>query len=835
MIVVMPSLTRAEATARAATVDVREYEIDLDLTAEGDTFFARTVVRFDASEGASTFLEFEPVTVGSMTLNGVPLPESALTEGRLVLTGLATSNELAVAAVMRYSNTGEGLHKYLDPADGSTYLYQHMFINNAGRILPAFDQPDLKASFRISVTAPTGWRVAANGPLLSGKDGRWEFEATKPISTYLCSLIAGPYHQVTDEHDGIPLALYARAALAETLEADAPEIFEITKQCLDRFHEIFDIRYPFGHYQQAFAPEFNFGAMEYPGLVVFRDEFLHRSAVTESEREHRANVIAHEMAHMWFGDLVTMAWWDDLWLNESFAEYMGTRIASEATRFPGTWTTFAMQRKAWGLRADQHPSTHPVAPAEVADTDQALLNFDGISYAKGAAVLKQLVAWVGDDAFRAGVNAHFATHAYGNATLADLLSALSKAGGRDLSTWADVWLRRAQVNTLRTEVVRDGSTYAEVAVVQTAPAAYPTLRPHKLGIGLWDRAADGSISRRKLIEAEVEATGRTVVPELAGEPVADLLLLNDGDLTYAKIRLDEESTAAVPAVLPLLGDSLARAVLWAATLDAVVDGESPVAELVTLVLAALPVESEVVIVEDILRATRSLVDRYSTPETRPAALELVAQAADRLLAASEPGGSRRLAAVRGLIGATVDTGRLQGWLDGREVPEGLTIDADLRWLIVYRLAVLGAAGADVIEAEFARDRSALGEQWATRCRAARPDPEAKAAAWASIITDAALSNRLVEVTASGFWQTEQIDLVRPYVARYFAEMPAMMRMRSGMSAERTAGAAYPHLVVEPETRKLAADLLARDDLDPILRRVVLDADDDLRRALAARF
>ncbi|XVU26927.1 aminopeptidase N [Actinoplanes sp. CA-054009] len=831
----MPSLTRAEATARAATVDVHEYEIDLDLTAEGDTFGARTVVRFSARPGASTFLEFEPVSVASITLNGEPVPAGAMDGERLHLSDLAERNELAVDAVMRYSNTGEGLHKYVDPADDSTYLYQHMFINNAGRILPSFDQPDMKASFRVSVTAPAGWLVAANGPLVAGADGRWEFAPTKPISTYLCSLIAGPYHSVTAEHDGIPLALYARKALAGPLEAEAPEIFEVTRQCLDRFHEIFDIRYPFGHYQQAFAPEFNFGAMEYPGLVVFRDEFIYRSAVTESEREHRANVIAHEMAHMWFGDLVTMAWWDDLWLNESFAEYLGTRIASEATRFPDTWTTFAMQRKAWGLRADQHPSTHPVAPAEVTDTDQALLNFDGISYAKGAAVLKQLVAWVGDEAFLAGVNAHFEAHAYGNATLADLLTALSAASGRDLTTWAEVWLRRAQVNTLRTEVVRESGTYASVAVLQTAPERYPTLRPHKVGLGLYDRSADGAVVLRKRVEIEVQATARTEVPELAGEPVADLLLLNDGDLTYAKIRLDEESTAAVPALLPLIDDSLARAVLWASTLDAVVDGERPVAELVTLVLAALPVESEVVVVEDVLRATRSLVDRYSTPETRPAALELVAQAADRLLAVSEAGGSRQLAAARGLIGATVDVKRLAGWLEGHDVPEGLAIDADLRWLIVYRLAVLGSADTAMIDAEFERDRSATGEQWAARSRAARPDAEAKAAAWESVIGDTKLSNRLVEMTASGFWQAEQLDLIRPYVARYFADMPEMMRVRSGMSAEKTATYAFPNIMVEADTRRLAAELLASDDLDPILRRVVQDADDDLRRALAARF
>ncbi|BBH66550.1 aminopeptidase [Actinoplanes sp. OR16] len=830
----MPTLTRAEAADRASLVDVETYHVDLDVTGDGDTFRSRAVVRFRARPGAATFLEFEPVEIVTLTLNGVAVDPSAVRDGRLHLSDLAESNELVADARMRYSIDGEGLHRYTDPADGNVYLYQHLFINNGGRVLPCFDQPDLKASWQVSVAAPEDWTVATNGTLVARDGGRWEFAPTKRISTYLASLIAGKYHVRTDEHDGIPLALYARAALAEHLDAEAAEIFEVTKQCLDRFHEMFAIRYPFGHYQQAFAPEFNFGAMEYPGLVVFRDEYIPRSVITESEREHRANVIAHEMAHQWFGDLVTMAWWDDLWLNESFAEYLGTRVTSEATRFRGAWTTFAMQRKAWGLRADQRPSTHPVAPSEVTDTDAALLNFDGISYAKGAAVLKQLVAWLGDEAFLAGLNAHFETHAYGNATLADLLGALSKASGRDLSGWAEVWLRRAQVNTLRAEVSRDGANYAEVAIVQTAPEAFPTLRPHRVGIGLFDQVAGGAVVRRKRIDVELDASGRTVIGELAGEPAADLLLLNDGDLTYAKVRLDEQSAAAVPLLLPLIDDSLARAVIWAATLDAVVDGERPVAELVTLVLAALPVETEVVIVEDVLRATRGLVDRYATPETRPAALELVAQAAERLLLASPAGSSGQLAAARGLIGSTTAVARLRGWLTGENVPDGLVVDADLRWLIQYRLAVLGAAGADEIEAERERDRSASGEQWAARCRAALPDPAAKESAWNAVVTDGRLSNRLAELTASGFWQPEQLGLLSGYAERYFAEMPEMMRVRSGMSAEKAALAAYPDVAVSEETRRLAAALLAQPDLSPILRRVVLDADDDMRRALTAR-
>ncbi|HEY7274167.1 MAG TPA: aminopeptidase N [Actinoplanes sp.] len=834
----MPSLTRTEAAVRAEIIDVDAYDLDLDLTGTGETFRSRTVLTFRAPEGSSTFVEFEPVRLISATLNGRPVDAGSLADDRLALAGLAERNELVVEADMAYSNTGEGLHRFVDPADGLVYLYADVFLDSARRVFPCFDQPDLKARFTVSVTAPEDWLVASNAAAAGpATGGRWRFEQTAPLSTYLVTLIAGPYHARTDAHDGIPLFLYARRSLATFLDAEADELFTITKQCLDRYHEIFAARYPFGLYQQAFVPEFNAGAMENAGLVIFRDEYIYRSAVTESERSDRAAVVAHEMAHMWFGDLVTMTWWDDLWLNESFATYMGIRVAADATRFTTTPTTFAMGHKAWGMRADQRPSTHSVAPDDVADTALALLNFDGISYAKGAAVLTQLAAWVGEKAFLAGLNEHIGAHAYGNATLADLLAALSRASGRDLGSWAEVWLRREQVNTLRAEVVRDGGRYAAVTIVQTAPEDHPTLRPHRLGIGLYDHRADGTVVCRRRLEVDVDPAvdgGRTEVADLTGEPVADLLLLNDGDLTYAKIRLDDGTVAAVPPLLPLLEDSLARAVIWGATLDTVVDGERPVAELVAQVFAALPAETEVVILEDVLKITRGLVDRYSTPETRPAALALIAAACERTLAAAPAGDSRQLAAARGLIGATVDTARLSGWLAGDGIPDGLAVDADLRWLILCRLVVLGAAGAEAIDAELAGDRSATGEQWAARCRAAVPSEDAKAAAWTTIISDTTVSNRIAESTAAGFWQPEQLALTDSYVERYFADMPAMMAVRTGFSAERVALLAYPSVVVEERTRRLAADLLARPDLPTILRRVVTDADDDVRRALDAR-
>ncbi|HEU4424002.1 MAG TPA: aminopeptidase N [Pilimelia sp.] len=837
----MPSLTRTEAAARAALLTVQSYEIELDLTGGAEVFRSSSTIRFraDPAAGDGTFVELKPARLYAARLNGQPLDPAALTGDRLPLTGLREdANELVVEADMAYSNTGEGVHRFVDPADGETYLYAMSFLDDTHRIFACFDQPDLKAPVTLTVAAPMGWEVAANGAVASRVGpGRWRFATTEPLATYVLTFIAGPYHVCRDEHDGIPLALYCRRSLATDLDKDSAEIFEITKACLDQFHALFGVRYPFGKYDQAFVPEFNAGAMENPGLVTIRDDYVFRSAVTDTEREQRATVIAHEMAHMWFGDLVTMRWWDDLWLNESFAEYMGTRVTAEATRFRNAWTTFAIKRKSWGYAADQRPSTHPVAPTEVGDTAQALLNFDGISYAKGASVLRQLVAWVGDEAFLAGLRAHFDAHRFGNATLADLLAHLSRSSGRDLAAWAQVWLRHAQVNTLHAEVEVDAAgRYGSVAVRQTAPPAHPVLRPHRVGIGLYDLVGAAAV-RRQWCEADLDPAvhdGQAGVPALVGLPAADFLLLNDGDLTYAKVRFDAASAAAVPRILPVLDDPLARAVVWASVLDAVRDAQWPVADLVALVGAALPAETEVVVVEDVLSLTRALVDRYVDPPARAAAMAALAQTCAGLLAGSAEGGSVPLAAARGLIAATTDADLLRGWLDGPRAPAGLAVDSDLRWRLTYRLAVLGAAGESEIAAELAHDRSATGEQRATQCRAALPDPAAKALAWRALIEDTTLSNRLLESTAQGFWQPEQATLMESYVARYFAEMPAAAARRTAWLGERLAAGAFPSYAVAESTRRAAAELLARPDLAPNVRRAVTDADDELGRALTAR-
>jgi aminopeptidase N len=832
----VPTLTMQEAAERSALVTVDRYDLDVDLTGGDETFSSTTTVQFTvAAPGAETFVEVRPVRLRRARLNGVDLDPGTLRDGRLPLPGLAAgANELVVEAEFAYSRASEGMHRFVDPADGEVYVYAQPSIAQAPAFMACFDQPDLKAPVWLRVTADPRWRVAANGEGKQVAEGRWEFAPTPPLPTYLVTLVAGPYHERVSEHDGIPLALLARASLAADLDRDAAELFEVTAACLDRYHELFDIRYPFGAYRQVFVPEFSWGAMEFPGCVLIRDELVFRSAVTDTERESRAALIAHEMAHMWFGDLVTMRWWDDLWLNESFADYLGWRVTAEATRWRDAWSTYSVGRKVWGYAADQRPSTHPVAAAHVPDTAAALTNFDGISYAKGSAVLRQLVAWVGDEAFRAGLRRYFRDHAYGNATLADLLTCLSESSGRDLSAWARVWLREPQVNTLRPRVrtTAVGDRYVRVEIAQEAPPGHPTLRPHQVTLGLYDRRG-GAVVRRRSVPLEV-AGATTPVPELAGEPAADLLLVNDGDLTYAKVRLHHRGDLA--ELLSRLSDPLARAVVWTSAWDACRDAELPPDDFVALVAAALPAETRIPVFETVLGLTTGVADRYLPPESRRGAYRRLREACRRVLAAAPPASARQLAAARGLVACAgaADVTWLSAWLEGRDVPDGLVVDADLRWAVLYRLAVHGAVDADRIDAEQRRDPTARGVVEATRCRAALPDEAAKQRAWRIVTTDREHSNRVVVATAEGFWQPEQAALTAPYVPRYFAEIAEGARWRTDQLLAAVARAAYPAYAVDPATVRAAEEFLARDDLHPGVRRAVVDATDDLRRALAAR-
>ncbi|MFC7977268.1 aminopeptidase N [Streptomyces cinereoruber] len=826
----MSVLTRDEAQTRAQLLDVHHYLVDLDLTTGDETFESTSTVRFTARAAGDTFVELKPATLHSATLDGAPLDPAALDGNRLPLSLTEGEHELRVTATMRYSRTGEGMHRFTDPTDGESYVYTQLFMEDVQRVFAAFDQPDLKAVFEVAVTAPDDWTVLANGITERQPDGTWKAAPTPLLSTYFVCVAAGPWHSVRTEHAGLPFGIHCRRSLAPHLDADADEILAVTKACYDRYHEKFDEPYPFDSYDQAFVPEFNAGAMENPGLVTFRDEFVFRSAVTVTERQTRAMVIAHEMAHMWFGDLVTLRWWDDIWLNESFAEYMGYQTVNEACSdlFPDTWIDFGVTRKAWGYEADQRPSTHPVAPdpEAVPDTASALLNFDGISYAKGASALRQLVTWLGEKDFLAGINIHFKRHKFGNATLADFIDNLAAATDRDVHGWAEQWLRTTGVDTLTPRL--DGEGLHWNLTVDRAGT-----RPHRISAGLYDRDPSGDLVLREHRELDVP---QDAPAELTG-PRPALVVLNDGDLTYTKLRFDEVSAESALRGLSRVPDPLTRAVVWNALRDQVRDGDLAPADHLAVAGAHLAEETELALVQGVLAFARhQIADRYVPADERPAALATISGIARALLRRTEDGEAPglRLTAVRAFVDSATTPDKIASWLDEGTVHGGPELDPELRWRILARLAVLGATDEAAIAAELERDPSATGQEGAARCRAALPTPEAKAAAWSALFDSDDLSNYLFTATAQGFWQPEQADLVREYVPRFYEAAVALGDRRGPAMAEAAGRYAFPVYAVDADSLALGERHLADTPMIPALRRKLVDQLDDLRRALKVR-
>ncbi|TVL91814.1 aminopeptidase N [Streptomyces sp. SAJ15] len=845
------NLTRDEAQQRARLLTVDSYEIDLDLSGaqEGGTYRSVTRVRFNAAEaGAESFIDLVAPTVHEVVLNGEALdPEQVFKDSRIALPGLsAGDNELTVVADCGYTNTGEGLHRFVDPVDQQAYLYTQFEVPDARRVFASFEQPDLKATFQFTVTAPEGWTVISNSPTPEPKDNVWHFEPTPRISTYITALIAGPYHSVHSsyEKDGqsVPLGIYCRPSLAEFLDADA--IFEVTRQGFDWFQEKFDYDYPFAKYDQLFVPEFNAGAMENAGAVTIRDQYVFRSKVTDAAYETRAETILHELAHMWFGDLVTMEWWNDLWLNESFATY--TSIACQAyapgSKWPHAWTTFANSMKTWAYRQDQLPSTHPIM-AEIRDLDDVLVNFDGITYAKGASVLKQLVAYVGMDEFFKGVQAYFKQHQWDNTRLSDLLGALEETSGRDLKTWSKKWLETAGINILRPEIETDDSgTITSFAVRQEAPAlpagatGEPVLRPHRIAIGAYDLDATGKLVRTDRIELDVDGE-LTEVPELVGRKRPGVVLLNDDDLSYAKVRLDAESLKAVTAHLGDFEASLPRALCWASAWDMTRDGELPTRDYLDLVLSGIAKESDIGVVQSLHRQVKLALDLYGAPDWRATGLAAWTEATLRHLRAAAPGSDHQLAWARAFA-ATARTDEqlalLAGLLDGSETIEGLVVDTELRWALLERLAATGKADEPEIAAELERDRTSAGERHAATARASRPTPEAKAEAWASVVESDKLPNAVQEAVIGGFVQTDQRELLAAYAEKYFAAVKGVWEGRSHEMAQQIAVGLYPSLQVSQATLDATDAWLASAEPNAALRRLVTESRAGIERALRAQ-
>ena len=832
------NLTRDEARERARLLSVESYEVELDLTAGDERFGSTTVIKFGCAEpGADSFVDLHGAVVRQATLNGTALDPKTYDEvkGRLPLAGLAAENELTVMADCTYSRSGEGLHRFVDPVDKSVYHYTQFETADAHRMYTCFDQPDLKAAFALKVTAPEGWHVVSN-TTPAQQNGTRVFPATERVSTYITALVAGPYHVVRDSYEGpngkIPLGVYCRASLAEHLDADA--IFEVTKQGFEYFERVFGRPYPFGKYDQLFVPEFNAGAMENAGCVTFLEDYVFRSRVTDAAYERRAETILHEMAHMWFGDLVTMRWWDDLWLNESFATFMSVLCQSEATKWTGSWTTFANLEKAWAYRQDQLPSTHPIS-ADIPDIRAVEVNFDGITYAKGASVLKQLVAYVGRDNFLEGVRRYFDRHAWGNTVLTDLLDALEQTSGRDLTSWSKEWLETAWVNTLRpTYEVDDEGNFTSFAVLQEAPPDYPTLRSHRIAIGLYDRTAQG-ITRRDRVELDISGA-RTEIAELVGKKRPDLVLVNDDDLTYAKIRLDEHSLRTLVEGIGEIRDSLPRALCWTAAWDMCRDAEMATRDYIKLLLSGISGVTDIMVTQTLLRQGTLAIQQYADPSWRETGRELLARELRRLAEEAEPASDFQLAYLQAFVGNASrleDVAFIQGLLDGSEVLEGLAVDTDLRWTLLHRLVVRGAAGMAEINAELERDPTATGERKAASARAAIPTAEAKAAAWASIV-DGRLPNAVFRATLGGFVEPDQTELLAPFAEKYFAEVGRIWREWSSDMSQGFAQGAYPFLIISQETIDRTDAYLAEEKPPSALIRMLSEGRDGVARALRAQ-
>ncbi|WP_026460108.1 aminopeptidase N [Schaalia suimastitidis] len=800
------NLTHEEAIARSQAVTVTHYDVELDLTKGETDFRSKTTITFDATEGAQTFVDLVSNNIHSITLNGQWVDPLSHQDHRIVLPPLAEHNSVTIDADCQYMHTGEGLHRFVDPADGLAYTYSQFEVPDARRVYATFEQPDLKATFRFTVTAPRGWTVFSNSPTpepekITGVDGveRWvyRFATTEVMSTYITAIVAGPYVGETSSltsTDGreIPLGVYCRASLREYLDVD--RILDITRKGFAFFEDKYGIAYPFTKYDQIFVPEYNAGAMENAGCVTFRDQYVYRTRPTEADLETRANTILHELAHMWFGDLVTMEWWNDLWLNESFAEFMSHLALSEGTEYTDAWTGF-MLRKDWGLRQDQMPTTHPIK-AEIRDLADVEVNFDGITYAKGAAVLRQLVSYVGRDAFFAGLHEYLTKHSYANATLADLLGELEKASGRDLAAWSKVWLEEAGVTMLRPAIDCDSDgLIRRLTVEQTAFTPGSSLRPHRLAVAGYSVDEAGALVRVLHEELDVDGAS-TEVTSFAGQARPDFILVNDGDLAYAKVRLDEDSLAFATANIALFTDSLTRGVVMACAWDMCRDGEMPASDYLDLALNAVPVETNTQMLVLLLRHIDEAVRTFVAPDKRDVAQEKIGRQL-RLLARTAASASDaqqllvRAFARNAVVGEQSEA--LRALFDGKQTLEGLTVDVDLRWALLFNLVRVGAAGESEIAALEAEDPTMTGKQNAAAARAAVEDATVKKTVWDAILRDTSIPNDTRWSMVSGFWAQVSASpcTYAPFVDDYFASLDAIWDANTFHTAEDIVTLMFP--------------------------------------------
>ncbi|MCH4853696.1 aminopeptidase N [Bifidobacterium pseudolongum] len=845
------NLTRVEAEERKSIVQYPiHYSVDLDLTQGDTTFVSTSTIQFGAKAGESTFLDLIADEVTSVTLNGESVePGEVFANDRIALNNLRERNEVVVTAVCRYSTTGEGLHRSVDPSDGNVYLYSQFEVPDARRVYAVFDQPDLKAVFRFSVLAPCSWIVTSNMPVertedtdqmtLDGTLGtkpaehakRWTFAPTPTMSSYLTAICAGPYaewHTTYQNEDGrtIPMAQYCRQALKDDFAKDVDYLFDITKKGFAFYAKTWGVPYPYAKYDQIYVPEYNAGAMENIGMVTIRDSYVFSSKVTDALAERRVVTVLHELAHMWFGDYVTMKWWNDLWLNESFAEFTSTLATAEATEWHDAWATFCSGEKSWALNQDQLSTTHPIV-APINDLNDTYVNFDGITYAKGASVLKQLVAYVGRDKFFEGINHYLYRHAYSNATLNDLLTELEGTSGRDLKTWSAQWLEQAGINTIATDLhtAQDG-TISELTLHQFAPTDHPVLREHRLAVGFYNEDEEsGKVVRTDRIELDVDGEATTVT-EAAGKPRPQFLLTNDDDLTYTKLRFDDESLAFATANLYRFDDALARAVIWLALWDMTRDGELAASDFIGTTLKLLSTETESTTFRYALACLSTTVWHYTDRTKRAAIAQHTAQALLDLAKQAPAGSDMQFQLISayltyGVEGDSAFADTVRGLLSGSLVLEGLELDNNFRWSLVRALSSINAIDEADIQQELERKDTTENREFALAARAARATAEAKAWAWNEAIHDEVLTNAQLESVAGGFASTPSQELAEPYVKEYFDSAEWIWNHKTFHMAEALLEGLYPRYA-DPSTLVELGDkwLASHADADNALRRLI---------------
>lgn len=845
------NLTRVEAEERKSIVQYPiHYSVDLDLTQGDTTFVSTSTIQFGAKAGESTFLDLIADEVTSVTLNGESVePGEVFADDRIALNNLRERNEVVVTAVCHYSTTGEGLHRSVDPSDGNVYLYSQFEVPDARRVYAVFDQPDLKAVFRFSVLAPCSWIVTSNMPVertedtdqmtLDGTLGtkpaehakRWTFAPTPTMSSYLTAICAGPYaewHTTYQNEDGrtIPMAQYCRQALKDDFAKDVDYLFDITKKGFAFYAKTWGVPYPYAKYDQIYVPEYNAGAMENIGMVTIRDSYVFSSKVTDALAERRVVTVLHELAHMWFGDYVTMKWWNDLWLNESFAEFTSTLATAEATEWKDAWATFCSGEKSWALNQDQLSTTHPIV-APINDLNDTYVNFDGITYAKGASVLKQLVAYVGRSEFFEGINHYLYRHAYSNATLNDLLTELEGTSGRDLKTWSAQWLEQAGINTIATDLhtAQDG-TISELTLHQFAPTDHPVLREHRLAVGFYNEDEEsGKVVRTDRIELDVDGEATTVT-EAAGKPRPQFLLTNDDDLTYTKLRFDDESLAFATANLYRFDDALARAVIWLALWDMTRDGELAASDFIGTTLKLLSTETESTTFRYALACLSTTVWHYTDRTKRAAIAQHTAQALLDLAKQAPAGSDMQFQLISayltyGVEGDSAFADTVRGLLSGSLVLEGLELDNNFRWSLVRALSSINAIDEADIQQELERKDTTENREFALAARAARATAEAKAWAWNEAIHDEVLTNAQLESVAGGFASTPSQELAEPYVKEYFDSAEWIWNHKTFHMAEALLEGLYPRYA-DPATLVELGDkwLASHADADNALRRLI---------------